>query len=306
MPTLERRGDYFVGHFDAMASHCEVLIDTESEPLAQAITQRAATEVTRIEQKYSRYRDDNIVHQINHGTVVDVDEETARLLDYAQQLYQLSDGLFDISSGVLRRVWRFDGSDNLPSPDEIERLLPFIGWDKIEWAPPRIQLLEGMEIDLGGIGKEYAADRAAQMVAAFITEQSTKDDRSTSVLINLGGDLTTTGPRRNGDGWHVGIETGAQNTVAEQSANKESDFILQKGGVATSGDANRFLEKDGRRYSHVLNPYTGWPVTGGPHAITVAAATCTDAGMLSTLALLQGAGAEAFLKEQAVPYWCQW
>ena len=71
-------------------------------------------------------------------------------------------------------------------------------------------------------------------------------------------------------------------------------------------DANRYLEKDGKRYSHVLDPRTGWPVTGAPHAVTVIAATCTDAGMLSTLALLQGSDAENFLKEQDVLYWCQW
>jgi thiamine biosynthesis lipoprotein len=99
----------------------------------------------------------------------------------------------------------------------------------------------------------------------------------------------------------VGVEPGGQS-----SKEKAADFELRQGGVATSGDANRYLEKDDIRYSHVLNPRTGWPVIGAPRAITVAAANCTDAGMLSTLALLQGAGAEDFLREQDAPYWCQW
>lgn len=301
MPKLERRADYFVGHFAAMASNCEVLIDTRNENLAEEITQLAAREVTRIEQKYSRYRDDNIIYHINSGDVIEVDDETARLLDYAQQLYQLSDGLFDITSGVLRRVWRFDGSDNIPSAAEIEALLPLVGWNKVKWQAPSIQLSEGMEIDLGGIGKEYAADRAAQSVAAIIAGQFSKDDLSTSVLVNLGGDLAATGPRENGTGWQVGIKPGV-----EKSSIEKSNFALKKGGVATSGDANRYLEKDGIRYSHVLDPRTGWPVTGAPRSVTVAAATCTDAGMLSTLALLHGSEAENFLQEQDVPYWCQW
>ena len=301
MLKLERRADYFVGHFAAMASNCEVLIDTNSENLAQEITQLAAAEVTRIEQKYSRYRDDNILHQINSGVTTEVDAETARLLNYAQQLYQLSDGLFDITSGVLRRVWHFDGSDNIPSSTDVKALLPFIGWNKVRWDNPRIQLPPKMEIDFGGIGKEYAADRATQLVATFITQQSTDKSRSTSVLVNLGGDLAITGPRKNAEGWQVGVAADAQH-----SPTKAADFALKKGGVATSGDANRYLEKNGIRYSHVLDPRTGWPVTGAPRAVTVAAATCTDAGMLSTLALLHGSGAENFLQAQDAPYWCQW
>lgn len=290
-----------MGRFEAMASHCEVLVDTRSESLAREITRLAADEVTRIEHKYSRYRDDNILHHINSGAPTRVDAETARLLDYAQQLYQLSDGLFDISSGVLRRVWRFDGSDRLPAAAEIVALLPLVGWDKVTWQAPLIRLAPGMEIDFGGIGKEYAADRVAQLVAASSPQHNTQPGHNPSVLVNLGGDLAVTGPRHDGAGWRVGIETGATGANA-----KAADFSLQQGGVATSGDAKRYLQKDGRRYSHVLDPRSGWPVSGAPHAVTVAAATCTDAGMLSTLALLQGAGAEAFLREQDVPYWCQW
>jgi thiamine biosynthesis lipoprotein len=116
------------------------------------------------------------------------------------------------------------------------------------------------------------------------------------VLINLGGDLACTGPRKRDDSWSVGrLITGSEQAVGI--------FHLTKGAIATSGDANRYLLKDGIRYSHILNPQTGWPVTAAPHTISVAAATCTEAGMLSTLALLQGAQAEEFLKLQQVDYW---
>ena len=80
-------------------------------------------------------------------------------------------------------------------------------------------------------------------------------------------------------------------------------FQLYNGAIATSGDANRFLLKNGKRYSHVLNPKTGWPVEGAPHTVSVAANTCVEAGMFSTLAMLQGKQAEAFLKKQGVAYW---
>jgi thiamine biosynthesis lipoprotein len=79
---------------------------------------------------------------------------------------------------------------------------------------------------------------------------------------------------------------------------------LKVGGLATSGDARRFLQKDGVRYSHILDPKTGWPVPGAPRSVTVAADSCTQAGMLSTLAMLKGAQSESFLKEQGVLFWC--
>jgi thiamine biosynthesis lipoprotein len=78
---------------------------------------------------------------------------------------------------------------------------------------------------------------------------------------------------------------------------------LTVGALATSGDSRRFLLKDGKRYGHVLDPRSGWPVVGAPRSVTVAAATCTEAGMLATLALLQGTEAEAFLEAQAVQFW---
>lgn len=301
MSSLERRADYFVGHFSAMASDCEVLVDTDDKNLAEEVTQCAALEVTRIEQKYSRYRDDNLLHHINLGKMVTVDEETARLLDYAQQLYQLSEGQFDVTSGVLRRAWHFDGSDNIPSSSDIDALLPLVGWEKVRWHNPQIQLAAGMEIDFGGIGKEYAADRAALSVSTLLNAQSNSGARNTSTLINLGGDLAITGPRKNDEGWQVGVDTDKSISPV-----KAAGFSLKQGGVATSGEANRYLEKDGVRYSHVLDPRTGWPITGAPSSVTVVANSCTDAGMLSTMALLHGPAAEAFLNEQDIPYWCQW
>jgi len=343
--SLEERADYFVGRFEAMASDCEVLIDSRDQKLAECITSIVAKEVHRIEHKYSRYRDDNLLHAINLGKAVQVDDETAQLLHYAQQLFLLSEGRFDITSGVLRRVWHFDGSSHIPSTDAVDALLPLIGWEKVHWsyanvAPtnkptphknnPQIQLDKGMEIDFGGIGKEYAADRAAQCVLAFFEAQPSKADHfgdfgktsnspslthSVSVLVNLGGDLSSTGKRSNGEGWQVGIETGMPlqpdaHTTSPLAGTPQPripyPFSLNQGGVATSGNAHRFLEKDGVRYSHVLDPRTGWPVNGAPSSVTVLADTCTDAGMISTLALLHGSDAEVFLQAQKVPYWCQW
>lgn len=266
-------------------------MDVDERPLAAALLQQATDEALRIEHLFSRYRDDNIIHTINHaaGKPIEVDEETARLLDYAAHCYQISNGLFDITSGILRRAWQFDGGDHLPSQQQITELLPFVGWHKVRWENPVITLPVGMEIDLGGIGKEYAADRIALLLHNTLLAKNIE----AGLLVNLGGDISVTGPRRDGSGWHIGLEESAQH------------FQLSRGGLATSGDTRRFVEKAGVRYGHVLDPRTGWPVRDAPSTVTVVANTCTDAGILSTLALLQGANAESFLQEQHVQHWCQ-
>ncbi|MGJ8687617.1 MAG: FAD:protein FMN transferase [Spongiibacteraceae bacterium] len=287
---MEVGEDYCTGRFKAMASPCEVLVNSRDQKLAKRLSQLVADEAWRIEDKFSRYRDDNIVYKINHaqGAAVQVDEETAGLLNFADHAYAISDGKFDLSSGVLRRVWKFDGSDNIPSRQQAQQLLATIGWDKIQWRDNRIQLRSDMEIDFGGIGKEYAVDRAAAIVKA---------ETNTPVLINFGGDLFATAPPSGQHYWHIGVEkvAGMQSALVQ----------LKHGGLATSGDANRFLQKDGLRYPHVLDPHTAWPVMDAPRSVTVAADSCIEAGLIATLAMLNGAEAEAFLEAQDVLFWLQ-
>jgi thiamine biosynthesis lipoprotein len=289
--VLRRAGGHWVGTFRAMASPCEVLVEVNGRREAERILSVVAAETWRIESKFSRYLPGNIVHRINlgDGHDVEVDVETARLLDYAAQLNQLSDGRFDITSGVLRRVWRFDGSDRVPSNDAVEKVRRHVGWTRVAWDGKRVRLEPGMELDLGGIGKEYAADRAAGLVA---------ESSKASCLINLGGDLVVTRPREGLEPWLVGIEMpDAPAPVAAQQ------IRLSAGALATSGDTKRFLLKDGVRYGHILDPTTGWPVRDAPRSVTVAAGTCLDAGMLATFAMLEGRNAEAFLEAQAVRHW---
>ncbi len=276
-------GGGLAGRFEAMASPCEVLVDGAGEVETAELTGQVAAEVWRIERHWSRYLTGNIVDRINtaQGKPVEVDEETARFLNYARHLYELSDGLFDVTSGVLRRVWRFDGSDNVPEQQAVEALLPLVGWSKLSWKPPALQMKPGMQIDFGGIGKEYAVDRACALVSR---------ETERPVLVNCGGDLAASAPRLDGQPWVVGIDSDVPGTATPV-------IHLLRGAVATSGDAHRFLLKDGVRYPHILNPKTGWPVTGGPRVVTVAATTCTEAGVLSTLALLHGPKAEEFLRE---------
>ena len=278
-----------------MGGPCEVLAETGDETAAREITNAVARCAWRIEQKFSRYRADNIVARINgsEGAPVEVDEETAGLLDFAALMHQLSEGLFDITSGVLRRAWRFDGGDRVPTRGEIETLLPLVGWSKVRWQRPSITLQPGMQLDFGGIGKEYAVDQATQTAAQM---------SQAAVLVNFGGDLAVTRARDGDRPWRVGIESIRQPGETSQTARLVD---LSAGALATSGDTYRFVTSHGQRLPHILDPRDGCPVRGAPHSVTVAAPTCTNAGMLTTLAMLRGTGAEAFLRGEGVRHWIQ-
>ena len=282
---------FWVGRFRAMAGPCEVLIETPDATEARAVVERVADCAWRIEDKYSRYRRGNVVDEINTagGRPVTVDEETAKLLDFAATLHDLSDGLFDVTSGVLRRAWTFDGGARVPTQAEIDVLLPLVGWDKVQWSRPKLRLLPGMQLDFGGIGKEYAVDQAVQIARNIC---------GWAALVNFGGDLAVSRSRADGRPWRVGIEDPA---VRARAASRVLE--LWHGALATSGDTHRFVLADGTRYSHILDPRSGWPVRDAPRSVTVAAGTCTQAGMLTTLAVLAGNDAERFLESESVPHW---
>ena len=290
-PTrLLRQDDLWLGQFDAMASPCEILMAHDDRALAQDLLQIAASEAWRIEQKYSRYRDDSVVARINDsgGESVTLDSESIQLLDFAYQCYELSDGLFDITSGVLRKVWGFDAGSSRPSQQSIDALMPLIGLPKARWKSPEFSLPSGMQIDFGGLGKEYAVDRTLGLLLA-------KTDAP--LLVNFGGDIACNRCPGAQAPWKIGIENpGRQNQAQEV-------LEVRSGALATSGSSHRYLIAKGKRYGHVLNPKTGWPVEESPLSVTVAAATCTQAGMLATFSMLQGRLARQYLEQQQVEFW---
>jgi len=287
---IYKREDGFCIGFDAMASPCEIIIETDERSLAKTIGEQVSDEVWRIEDKYSRYNPNSLCSQINssNGKPFTIDDETFALLNFADTCYQLSDGVFDITSGVLRKAWCFDCTDNIPSATTVSEVLKNIGWQKVKYDKLQITLPSEMEVDFGGIGKEYAVDRAILIVKA-LTEQP--------VLVNLGGDLATNSARKNNQPWQVGVEHPG---FVEK---KTMVVSLFKGALATSGDAKRYLLKNGHRYSHILNAKTGFPIENAPRSITVSAPQCIQAGILATLSQMQGHNAEQFLSEQDIKHW---
>lgn len=283
--------------FIAMASPCSLQIDGQDERVMRQAAAQAIAEVQRIEEKFSRYRGGSIISRINQSAgqgAVEVDAETVGLLDFAHTLWTQSDGLFDITSGVLRHAWDFKNA-RLPEPAILQQSLLRVGWQHCDRNGHRVQLMRpGMELDFGGFGKEYAADRAAAMLLGHGLSHA---------LVNLGGDLHALGeralPELDGAPWQIEIQHPRPD--ASPAAAHLALLPLARGGLATSGDYERFFIQNGERYCHILNPRTGWPVSHW-QSVSVLGANTTSAGALSTIAMLKGADAPAWLQSQGVRY----
>lgn len=289
-PAPNRPLTYYRREFNAMGTPCEIQLFAVSTAGASAAADAAVAEVQRLEARYSRYRADSLLSEINRaaaaGIAIEVDAETAGLLDYAKTCYEQSDGLFDISSGILRRAWRFD-SGRLPEPEALAALLANVGWDKLVWQRPWLRFgVAGMEIDFGGVVKEYAADCAATICRSHGVKRG---------VVNLGGDIRVIGPRGDGTPWRVGIRDPRRRGEILKT------LSVYEGAVASSGDYERCLVIDGVRYGHILNPKTGWPV-GHLAAVTAVADFCVVAGSASTIAMLKEAEGVEWLRQLNLPH----
>ena len=276
--------------FRAMGSPCEVQLYSDDKRHAKCAADKAMADVWRIEARYSRYREDSVLSGINRvaakGGVVPIDEETAALLHYADTCYQQSKGLFDITSGVLHGAWDFK-SQKIPQKVVIKQLLNGVGWNKVQLSATQIGFKRpGMQLDFGGIGKEYAADRAA----VICREQGIEHG-----LVDLGGDIKVIGPHPDGRPWSVGLRHPRKPGALLANVN------VYAGAVASSGDYERCIVVNGRRYGHVISPKTGWPVNGLV-GVTVLAEQCIIAGSACTIAMLMEKRGKQWLNELGLPH----
>ncbi len=261
--------------FRAMAADNEVQVHADDARFAESAAAAAIAEVKRIEAKYSRYLAESVVSRINRAAgaaPMPIDTETRGLLTFAGACHEQSDGAFDATSGVLRRAWRFD-STHVPTDAELAPLLALIGWPRVELTADAVRLPStGMELDFGGFGKEYAVDRAALVL---------RDAGAGSALVNLAGDLAILGAQPDGSPWRVGIRHPRRDGMLLAT------LPVSSGGIATSGDYERFMEAGGVRHSHILDPRTGRSVHSF-QSVTVHAGSCLIAGSASTIAMLKG------------------
>ncbi|MCB1670803.1 MAG: FAD:protein FMN transferase, partial [Pseudomonadales bacterium] len=276
--------------FTAMGTPCSLQLYAPDHAVAGRVARLVTSEIARLESKFSRYRADSLLSKINriaeHGGSLRVDKETAGIIDYAIACFEQSEGLFDITSGILRRAWNFK-SAQLPDQALVTELRSRIGLEKVEWDGTTLGFpLAGMELDLGGVVKEFAVDRAA----AVCREQNTKH-----ALVNLGGDINVVGCHFQGEPWQVAVSD------PEQPSSPFYSLNVFKGALASSGDYARCVTINGRRYGHVLNPRTGWPVSC-LSAVSVLSDFCVVAGSASTIAMLKEQDGKTWLRELGLPH----
>ncbi len=262
--------------FQAMGTRCVVTI-AASVSLARELNARVLEWVAGFEAKYSRFLPGSLITRINDAAgqhPVAIDAETEQLFALCDQMHFITGGVFDPSSLPLIQLWNWKTA-TVPSQAERARAQQKVGWRKVQRPPGQVFLPEpGMGLDLGGMGKEFAVDRVAQLLAGAGV---------TGALVDFGADVRVVGlPPDGRPGWHIGLDD------PRQPGRCWCGLGLREGAVATSGDYLRRFEIKGRRYGHILDVRTGEPVDNGCRAVSVLAPSCTLAGMVSTAVFVLG------------------
>lgn len=256
------------------------VFDRDADKSSRA-ADKAFARIREIESLMSLNIEDSQVNNINEWAgirPVEVSHDTLKVVEKGIYYGQLSEGLFDITVGPLARLWGI-GTENpqIPGSTRINNALGLVDYRDVEINQETKEIFlkrPGMVIDLGGIAKGYAADEAKKVLMAEGIEHA---------IINLGGNVLTVGPKHDGGPWNIGIK---------DPYNPNGSLLgfvrIQDKTVVTSGDYERYFEKDGKRYHHILNPYTGFPGNNEIKGVTLIAHSSFDADALSTTVFLLG------------------
>ncbi|MDB6167470.1 MAG: ApbE family lipoprotein [Verrucomicrobia bacterium] len=265
--------------FPAMGTTCEVQYATNDVAQGLAFERAAVGWATAFEAKYSRFRPDSLVSRINSAAGrewVAIDPEMEQMLKLCETLHFMTHGVLDATALPLIRLWNYKAEQPVvPTPAQIADARRLVGWPKVQRAPGKVFLPEeGMALDFGGFGKEYAVDMVAQLAL---------DHGIANALVDFGHDLRALGAPPGKPAWHIGLEDPAKpGTVSASVA------LTGGKGIASSGDYIRCFTVAGKRYGHIIDPRTGSPVANGCLQATVIAGSCLQAGVLSTTAFVMG------------------
>ncbi len=262
-----------------MGSVFEIVLVENDSARAQKHFQKTIDEIERIENLISEWRPHTQISKVNQNAgikPVKVDREVFELTQRAIQYSTLTDGAFDISIAALDKVWVFDGSmDELPSEEAIKKSIEKVGYQYILLNSVNSTIFlekEGMKIGFGSIGKGYAVDKGRELLQALGVKGG---------IVNASGDLSAWGCQPNGKPWNVGVANPFK-------AHKILKVLkLKDGSVATSGSNEKFAEIHGKRYSHIINPKTGWP-SSGLTSVTISGPMAEFANFLSTSVMVLG------------------
>lgn len=254
-------------------------------PNAEMAVDQAQQEIERLDALLSTGAETSEVAQINANGGGTLSEDTTYLLERSLDLYDSTNGVFDIAIYPLMDAWGFTtGNYTVPSDEMIENLLPLTDANNIIYDKDESSISfakDGMKIDFGGIAKGYTSGRIADIY---------RECGVTSGLINLGGNVQVVGTKTDGSKWRVAV----------QSPETEDDYLgilsTADRAVITSGGYERYFEQDGVKYHHIIDPSTGHPANNGLVSVTIVSADGTLADGLSTSLFIMG-------KDKAAEYW---
>lgn len=264
--------------FRALGTECGISLRHADDRTALRFVADALGWLERFEEKFSRFRPESPVARINAaagGTWVETDAELDAMLDLAERVFKLTDGILDCTMLPLLKLWDWKAAhEKLPDSAAIRHALDLTGWRKVERQPGRVRLPEaGMGLDFGGFGKEFAVDRLVELAQRHGIGDA---------LIDLGRDVFAIGGNGIHPFWHVGVQDGLRPDHCV------GGLAVSGFAVSASGDYARRFEHDGVVYGHILDPRTGWPVRHGLRAVTVLAPNCLLAGIYSTAVFVLG------------------
>lgn len=279
-----------------MGNNFTISVVAEQEAFAQTNIERAIAEIRRIEQLFTTYKDDSQTNRINKNAgiaPVTVDQEVFDLIERSIRISKITQGAFDISYGSIdTSLWNFDKTMTaLPSKEEAKKRVHLINYKNIILDKSNYSVFlkeKGMRIGFGGIGKGYAAERAKKILI---------ENNVSSGIINASGDLTTWGKQPNGKQWTIGIANPDQPTAA-------FSFIeISDKAVATSGNYEKFILIDGKKYSHTIDPKTGLPIRG-IKSVTIISNNAELADAMTTPIAIMGIQAGLYLVNQLPDLYC--
>lgn len=265
--------------FHAMGTQCRVDVnDSFPHQEIRSVCKRILLWVSDFESKYSRFIPDSLIGRINHAAGehwVEIDDETETIFNLCQEFHFMTHGAFDPNSLAILKLWNWKAkTPQIPTDGQVSSARDLSGWSRLQRRSGGVFLpKKGMGIDLGGIGKEYAVDCVMNII---------KMSGVGDALIDFGQDLRMTGKPSGKPAWHIGLENPQQPGLCWTS------LAMNEKAVASSGDYLRNFTYQGKRYGHIIDPRTGYPVENECGGVTVIAPTCTVAGVLATSVFLLG------------------
>jgi thiamine biosynthesis lipoprotein len=262
-----------------MGTTFRLVVYAHDQALANQAARAAFARVAELDTCLSDYKQTSELMQLCQkagGPPVPVSDDLFRVLDYAQTVSRMSDGAFDVSVGPLTRLWRLSRrTHQMPDPEKLATARSLVGYQniKIDAKNRTVQLLKpGMQLDLGGIAKGYTGDAVLEALTKL---------RITRALLAAGGDITVGDAPPGAKGWTVGIAP-----LENPEKTPTRYLILANQAVSTSGDAEQYVEIDGKRYSHIVDPHTGLGLVGRMSATVVARRGIQSDSLTKTVAVL--------------------